>query len=269
MSDDVLFWLIALPLGAVAFLYLVAPALIRFATVQNAEAGPVAFDPDETPPPGAVADFWDDVEERVTPLGYEREAHLAVHGLAPNASILVAVFADRANDAALLATFAFAQSVDGGRFVENQRAFELSNEFDSPDSPDGVLEVGVTNSADAKTFPRDPAMCRKLLCEWIDDPAALIAVHREVVREWGTGRRRPLPAPEDWERTAREDMDREFEDYIAGGWFERPRDGKRYMTWPGAYRATWKLLPPVKQILRYRRAAGARSKLADWGLVLR
>ena len=269
MSDDLLFWLIALPLGAFAFLYLVAPALIRSATVQNAEAEPVAFDPDETPPPGAVADFWDDAEERVAPLGYEREAHLAVHGLVPNVSILVAVFADRANDAALLATFAFAQSADGGRFVENQRAFELSNEFDSPDSPDGVLEVGVTNSADAKTFTRDPRMCRKLLCEWVDDPEMLILIQRQLVSRWGTGRRRPLPAPEDWERTAREDMEREFADYTAGGWFERPRGGKRSMTWSGVYRATWKQLPPIKQILRARRAARARSQLADWGLVLR
>ncbi|NNJ25215.1 hypothetical protein [Alienimonas chondri] len=265
MTDDLLFWAIAVPLGIGAFFYLVSPALIRLATAQNAEAGPVAFDPDKTPPPQPVAEFWDDVEADLAPLGFARETHVAVHGLVPNVSILVAIFGNRTTDTAFLATFAYA-SGQGGGFTETQRAFELSNEYESSDSEDGVLEVGVVNSGDSATFPRDPTKCRKLLCEWIDDPATLVRIQKAIASEWGTGRLRPLPDPEDWEATARADMQREFADYHDGGHFERVKNGKRLMTWTGAYRATWKLLPPIKQIIKARRAARARNLLDTWGI---
>lgn len=252
--------------GLFLFSYLVGPALIRLMTVQNADAQPEEFDPAETPPPRPVRRFWDEAEEDLSARGFEREAHLAVHGLVPNVSMLVAVFANRETHSACLATFAYARPAGGG-FSETQRAFEFGGEFDSQDSPDGVLDLGVVNSGDAVTFPRDPARCRRLPCEWLTDPAELARVHDAVCREWGAGlRRRPLPPPDGWEAAVRRDLAREQAEYRENGHFERVRNGRRAMTWSGAYRATWKLLPPVKQILRARRQSAAKARLRAWGL---
>ena len=47
------------------------------------------------------------------------------------------------------------------------------------------------------------------------------------------------------------------------GWFGPPRNGRRMMTWWGAYRATRKQLPPMKQVLKWLRASRAKMTLGS------
>ena len=266
MSDEPLFWLIAGPLGLAAFFYLGAPILIRFATAQNADARPEPFDPEENPPPESVARFWDDTEAALAPHGFAREAHLSISDLVPNVQMLIAVFGDRVTDTAAVAAFAVGRGPDGS-VTEAQRIVNTANQFRSPDSPHGTLEVSVVNSADAMTFPRPPEAAKKLLCQWLSDPADLLRVQREAAREWGGNLKRdPLPPPDRWAEQIAAGMAEEFADYTSLGWFGPPREGRRMMTWWGAYRATWKQLPPIKQVLKAVRASRAKATLRSWGL---
>ena len=253
-------------LGLAAAAYLLLPLLIKAVTVQNAAAVPVAFDPEEQPPPAAVAAHFERVTEQLAPHGFEPEAHLVLVGLVPNVSVMFRVLGRRESETAAIALFAFAKQNTGlGGVTETQRSIAFANDFEGGE----VRSAETTNSPDAVTFPRSSNYSR-LLCAWLRDADDLYRVHREHVRHIvsaaATGTPRPLPEPEDWAATLADDLHAENEGYRRLGYFRAVRNGRRAMTLKGAYLATWKQLPPVKQFLAAKRTAAAKARLRAWGL---
>ena len=253
--------------------FVFGPVLIKTVGTQDATAKPVAFSPKLKPPPPPVARHFETVADESAPAGFVPEAHFVLTGLVPNVSAMFRVLAlrdggpDDRDSTAAIALFAFAKT-DGpaGTITETQRAVSFATDFEGGE----VRTIETCNSADADTFPRPPH-ARRLVCTWLKDAGELYRVHREHVRavkaEVPAGRPRPLPAPDDWRAALIEDLDAEQADYVETGYFHPPDErGKRHLTWKGACLATWKLLPPVKQLVAARRNAAARAKLRAWGL---
>ena len=248
----------------VAAAYLLLPALIRSTTVLNGHAVPVPFDPDQQPPPDIVADHFADVRAQLEPIGFEVDAHLALAGLLPNADTMLCALVRPETETACLALFILARGPNGVN--EAQRSVAFANDF----TTGPVRTVETTNAADAGTFPRPPEYARTVLAG-MTDYRLMSLVHDAAVRRLGAGgRSRPLPDPADWPEVLHADLREEHEGYVRLGCFEPEDDrGRRRMTWRGAYLATWKQLPPVRQILARRRAAAVRRRVEDWGIVLR
>ncbi len=103
--------------------------------------------------------------------------------------------------------------------------------------------VCTNNSREPPLGPRsDRVICLRF--PRVKDVGRLLEVHREGVRRFGRGSRKPGPRGDWWTPALLESL-RKFADHmVASGWFARGADGGYRMTLKGAVLGTWSNLPP-------------------------
>lgn len=239
--------------------YVLGPILIK--STQKFRAIPPlrVFDPQQSPPPRQVAEFFDGAVRELESVGFSAVAHVAIPDMVPHVATLLVLLENRDTDdgAIVVSMHGMSDSGGGARRVQMQSHYvEISCEF-----VDGV-QLSTNNSEIGPSFAAVPQR-RIVQLPQIKSPARLYRLHQRAVEELATARRSPLPPREELVDHLGRDMTDEFETQIDTGYlFKTP--GYYRPTWKGAILMTWKEVWPVNAIRRMRRRNRARQFLERW-----
>jgi hypothetical protein len=227
----------------------------------DAEPEVVPFDLDHPSLPSEVADYFQMVTDRLGPDGFERVAGLALPRQAPGVRAIALLLANRKAKDIAVATAMYANRAG----APPRRTFylELVSQFQ-----DGT--VVHTNNAEALAVfgPRPTHTPGRF--PMVQDARQLYRLHRELVARSATSAKK-FRLDEEFHGDAAAamavSMIEEMEAQLGTGYLYLSPAEKMYRpTAKGAFLMAWKLLWPMKTILRARRDRTARRLQAELGL---
>jgi hypothetical protein len=250
-----IFWIVSTVLGiAGAYLFL-TPLLILATFKMDGTPDVVEFDPEQKRPPRDVVGFFQRMHDELEAIGFERLAAVIVPSPAPNVRAVLALYVNReTRDAALVSAM---WGLAEGAPPLHTRYVEFMSEF-----RDGPLEQLLTNNNDEiNAFPESPTIPTYRLPH-IRKMDRLYRFHQTLVRRDAPETPKKLTVLEEFDGDVcrylsvgvlREGFQRQIETgYLK---YDQAADVFKPTVW-GAYRMTWKNLPPFKNLIQagYRRS---------------
>ncbi|MGH7699189.1 MAG: hypothetical protein ACREMJ_01515 [Gemmatimonadales bacterium] len=256
MSGVLEFALVVVALGA-ALPYVLGPVLVRWRQRESAE--PV-FEPYDERTGALGADLAAALESSIRALEPEGFHHVAdlFHAYRTSETLLRLVLLEYAETGAVAVAVAARGTNPKAplRFTFVEFAVRFSDE----------RTFSVQNSPQPVVYAPHPAKLTEWLPE-VRDPARLWRVFRELLRRRYASfarQRVDVADPAGLMVTA---LLREYRQQVETGylWHDRSVDAFR-PTWRGAWRMTWKLLPPMSQVRRWRAQRHATRLLRELSL---
>ena len=237
-----LIWIV----GFIAFMYLVAPILIKFSQKLNAQP---EFQPlDITTLPPQAAQFLWTCQQALESEGFTTVAHLSWENSAPNVFPFVTLSMNRTTQVKALASAFYVVSTNGVKltacYVEFITRYQQGIVLQTNNNrPPGAFKYG----PEQKTL-RLPEM---------QNPHTLYAIHLRRMALLEGNPIEPLPLPGTEISVQEQRMIEDFEEQVKYGLLYLDPGVTAYRpTWKGAYRMTWSQLQPVK----YLREASEQNK---------
>lgn len=241
----------------VLVVYLLAPLLSRSLWLS---ADPVFAEADPEDPrfPERVRAFFVETARDLEPLGYMPAAYLFIRDSAPNTTVYIALFENRAGGDAAAAMSVHSQATSTNT-VQNY-SVEFTCEFANGDAlntnnniePEGLALLHWLH------IHRLPAMA---------DLAQMHQVHQALISRHGGIARKPLPPPGGWAERIRENVLRQLRGCADSGWLRLDPESRRFrFTLKGGTLATWGQLPPIIQLRRWLLKRRARRLLRELNL---
>lgn len=254
LESSQLMWVGIAVAGGLA-LYFLGPPLLVLMT-QRMEGSPeiIEYDPEETPPPRETARFFDDCDVGLSACGFRLVSAVVLPDAAPNVLTVIELYAhDRNQDNAMVVAM-FGETADGpplqARYVEFVTELRGSE-----------LEMIVTNNnLEVGAFPdRDESPTFRL--PQVQDLRRLYDAHQQLVERHARGAQKQLSVFDRFggdvaEFLAVRVLGESYEYQTTTGYLRYDRERDCYVpTFLGAYKMTWRILPPMKQFTqsRYRR----------------
>ncbi|HUG17516.1 MAG TPA: hypothetical protein VMM56_00965 [Planctomycetaceae bacterium] len=251
-------WIGITVLGLSAAYFLGVPLLILATFKMDATPEVVEFDPDRKRPPKDVVGFFQRMHEQLEAIGFERLASVIVPSPAPNVRAVLALYVNRHKQDAALVTAMWGLA-DGAPPLHT-RYVEFMSEF-----RDGPLEQLLTNNNDEiNAFAENPSM-PTFRMPHISKMDRLYRYHQALLRREAPESPKKLTVLDDYNGDVcgylsvgvlREGFKRQ----IPTGYLKYDQTQKVFKAtvW-GAYRMTWKNLPPIKNFIQARyRSSGIR-----------
>lgn len=245
----------ALALAFVAFIYLVAPLLIKKSQYHKAER-----DLQPTTMDDLNATARDGLRRAVHDLrgeGFEVVGNYTTRGSVPGSTSVAALFVNRASGDFADGYFVANQQ---GEFYRETWTVVIRTRF-----TDGT-EISTASSPSPSIFPVDRRQ-DFINPYWIKDGRLLYAIHRARVERSGRAADpRVLPEPGQEQEFLRAEHRRELGRVADAGylWLDEPA-GLYRMTLKGAYIMTWRMLWPLKPLRSAARRRKARRELLRLG----
>jgi hypothetical protein len=237
--------------------YVVMPLVILF--VQKMDANPKLLPLLAAEIPAEVLPKLKGNTETLESLGFTAEAYLSMPQQMANIRAFVVLLTEQKTGDRASAITIIAKQSDGKAQINNY--VEFSTRFESD------ILVNTYNSTVIGSF--DPLLNeKKIVFAGMSDLRKMYQLHRfiiERVAEIGPSdppkRHDPQKAAE-FMATA---MQRSYDDQVGTGLLRKDAPAGVYRpTLLGAFKMTWRLLPPLKQILTRKRDALAKKVLADF-----
>ena len=245
--QGLLIWVV----GFAAFMYLVAPVLIRFNQKLNASP---QFQPVDlaTLPPQAAQYLWA-CQQALESEGFETVGHLSWGNSAPNVFPFITLFMNRASNVKALVSAFYVVSADGAKLKTSY--VEFITRYQSSGGQQGTV-LQTSNNKPPGAFHYGPEQQTLRLPE-IQNPHALYAIHCRRMALLAGNPVESLPPPGTEIAAQEQRMIEDFDSQVKHGRLYLDPAANAYRpTWKGAYLMTWSQLQPVK----YFREAKERTK---------
>jgi hypothetical protein len=250
-------WIILLLIAAylIGAMYIYAPFKIRRQQSKDIE---VDYRPIELPElPPEVAQAFYEASRGLVACGFHALGHLThySHNTAQNSYVSIWVNPPAHDEAQIIGVCTPSQ-VQGVRVVT---LVTFRSEFS-----DGTSIV-TSNTSSAGVFPRDPKVSA-IRCPGIRDFALLYRFHRARVDRDRSGRTATLDHVMDARSRMENEWTQTYERLIRAGYYSLDESHQQYVpTLKGAFFMTYRLLPPFKQIQKFRRNQLAERALHQLG----
>lgn len=253
--------LILLAAAFIAFMYVVAPIIVRAKFSISAQPAPelVAVDDPRVPP--SVRAFFTDVGAELQPLGFSAAAHVLVPRSTPDTTGYVAVF-EKGTTGEQAAAMAFCSRVSA-MITRHDFVVEFCTDFADQSSAEtnNACQPAAHPPAPWRQTWRFPAMA---------DLAQLYECHRQHIAPRIGDPRRPVPPGSTHATRLRDGMIRDLQAAQNAGYMYLDEISQVFrQTWKGAYLAVWGMLWPAGAIRRWRLRCRARSILRELNLPVR
>jgi hypothetical protein len=238
--------------------YIIGPILVY--VTQQWPVKPVLspYDPIRHPLPDDLAAAFMDSREALARQGYALRADLAHENPKAKIQLRIALLEDGTRgDLALVA---------GARSTNPKVKITACHvEFLTKFADGSTLTV--TNTQDPEVYAEVAGRTIERFPQ-VRDPARLQRVNRALLERSFAGREpQRLEMGQDPAAFVRDAMDREYRHQIGAGLLRLDEGRQMYRpTWRGAWLMTWRLLPPLRQVIRARRLRRATALLAALGL---
>jgi hypothetical protein len=252
-------------LGAALVLALVVyvggPVLLHATIKLSAAPEVVPFPLDHPSLPPEVAQDFQKVTARLGQDGFEPVGGLALPRQMPQVRAIMLLLANRKAKDVAMATVMYAASAQG----PPRRTFylEVVTSFQ-----DGTV-VQTNNASQLPAFGPRPTHTTGRF-PTIQCPRELYRLHQELVLRSASSAKKFRLDEEfggDWRAAVTAGMIEEMEAQVPTGYLYLSPEEKLYRpTWKGAFLMVWKLLWPMKSILRSRRDRAARQLIAQLGI---
>jgi hypothetical protein len=250
-------WIILLLLGAylIGAMYIYAPLKVRRQQSKDVE---VHYWPIELPQlPPEVAQAFDDASRGLVACGFHPLGHLThyTHNTEQNSYVSIWVDPSSLDHAQIIGvcTPSHSQAIRVATLVTFRTEFS-----------DGTAIV-TSNSASPGVFPRDRNVSA-VRCPGIRDFALLYRFHRARVDRDRAGRTATLDRVKDARTRMQNEWTETYQRLIGAGYYSLDETRQRYVpTLKGAFLMTYRLLPPFKQIQKFRRDRLAERTLRELG----
>ena len=237
-----------------AVLYIVGPVVIRYRHTMKSVGTLHPVMAEQVP--ADVAAFIGGTVHEVAPLGFRPVLNVREEDLTPGVYEYTLLFVNQGTGDTAMALFTISSFA---HFQQRLPTITLSTKF-----ADGTSVV--TTTFGDSLFPRDPRV-RGLSLPKLRNTPLLVEIHRRRRARVAPGVAAVLPPPGEELRALIEEHAQALARIASAGYLAFDARRQRYrLTWKGAYLMTWKLLPPVRQLIRARRRAGARTELRELGI---
>lgn len=248
---SILFWPLILLIVLLTVTYILGPILVRF----TARVSPnPTFDeiPDEHARALFPPNFFSTINELET-LGFSLACHLSSSTQAPNLHAVLSLLVNRETKTICLITFA--RSLAPGASHISVNYVEFSSYFE-----DGS-EINTVNNATVRVFyPLRNKVIVKV--RHLKDTGALYQVHLYMARKHPG--RAVLPEPgKEIEHLSQNIKEALAQQAQLGYYFLDEKKQCYRLTWKAAFRTTWRLLWPAKQILQRQEEQEGRRIAAE------
>ena len=232
--------------------YWLLPPLLILAT-QRMEASPqiVEYDREQTPPPRPVARYFQEKHEGLEACGFRRLSSILLPNPLPNVRAVLELYVhDRNSDAALVTAIFGVSNVAPPM---QARYVEFIAQFRGHD----VTMIQTNDNREVSAFPDSPGE-PTFRFPHVKDVQKLYALHQALVERHGGGARKYLAVLDEFRGDVAEYLQvrvlREaYERQVQNGFLRYDEARDCFVpTFTGAYRMTWKLLFPVKQLIQAR-----------------
>lgn len=236
-------------------LYVYAPLKTRRNQTKSID---VRYDPIELPNVAEdVSHQFFQASRWLASCGFQSRGTVSHHVANTGQDAFVSVWASSVlNDSAQIIGIRTPSPVGGMNVVTS---VTLRTEF-----TDGTAIV-TSNSSVASIFPPDPAIS-VVRCPRVHDVALLQRFHRARIERDRCGRMATLARVKDPMTRMRDEHRQTYERLIKAEYYTLDDTGQFYVpTFKGAYLMTYRLLPPFKQIQKWRKARLAERTLRECG----
>lgn len=251
--------LLAVVLTAIAP-YTLGPIIVRFFQRWTTRPAFEPYDPIRHPLPDDLAASFRESVDALVGAGYAPIADLAHASPIAKVQLRVALLNDPTVGGHAL--------VIGARST-NPKAKIAACYVEFPTRFSDGTTLSVNNNADVEAYPAAPGRVVERFPQ-VRDPARLRRVNGALLdRQYADRPRVPLDPAGDPAGFVSDAMTREYELQIGTGYLWRDDRASPQVyrpTWLGAWAMAWRLLPPLRQILRARRRRRAAALLVELGL---
>lgn len=231
--------------------FILGPLLVHTTHWSSLDPGLVSFDPDGPASPEVLRSHFAKTSADLDHLGFVPERYYQTKQATPNAEGAVLLYRNHE-------TWEIARVLTA---ASNNATISSSFTVFCSEFSDGT-EVVTSNKANARIYPpRKPPFHGRAFPQ-VDEVSHLLVVHRARVENLAAGRIPVDPVGDDPDGYIRRvDFDVPYAHHVACGYAYVDEMARvQRMTWKGAILATWKLLPPIKQIgLAWERRMSARE----------
>ncbi len=252
--------------GLAGAYFLLVPLLILANQRFRADVHIVPFDPAETPPPPALAEFFRETDFALVGLGFRCLGSFVLPDAMPNVQGVLQLYAnDKTRDAALV-TALYATVVNSRQPPMQLRYTEFVSRFTSAD-----LRIIHTNNTDNPGSLPPLATDLTFRFPHIEYLVTLYRLHEALVQRHAGARQKTLRVMDEYRGDAvaylRDVAFREaYQDQVPTGYLRRSAGESWRPTIKGAYLMTWKELWPIKQIIRAEVRRKAKLLERDLGI---
>jgi len=246
---------LALPLYLLIALYFYAPFKVRSNQTKEVH---VNFFPIELPNlPHDIHDSFVAASQSLAALGFQSIGTACRHLAKTNQDSFISIWVNQShNDSAQVIAIRTPSPLGGLQIVTL-----VTYHTDFSDD----TAVVTSNSASASVFPRDPTT-DAIRCSHVRDLSLLYSFHRARVARDQRGRRATLEKTKDVVARMLFEHEQTYDRLMQTGYYALDGSREYYVpTLKGAFFMTWKLLPPFKQIQKYRKDRLADRTLQELG----
>jgi hypothetical protein len=235
--------------GLAVLTYVVGPILVKFSSRSSAHPSFTALDPSHLPLP--VAQYMGGVVGVLQEDGFVPQAYLNLPNQVANVNAFMLLMQNRevGDQAGIFALLATSDGLTRLKtpYVEFSTKFASGRSFDT------------NNAGQLNAFTPPPGRTITQLPD-VQDVGTLYRLHRYIMAKaaeaeggeaaWGAHKLYP-PGPEGHARALAEGMRDSYEVQVRMGVLHPTPGGDAYLpTWPGAFKMTWGLLPPMNWLRR-------------------
>lgn len=257
-----LYWLIP----AAAGVYFLGVPLLILATFRQSASPELTYVDDDVGLPEEVFDHFEHVEQSLEELGFNSGDLMYLPGQMDNVRAILQLFTNQQNRTSAMGVSMF--SLSNGRWKLASQYVEFCTK-----SADG-FEVDSTNTRDVGALPGNASKVVNWLPRFTD-LTQLYAAHCVMADAQIPFESRVLNLHRafggDEAAYVADSMLQELDDGTRSGYLKLSADGTEYVaTVPGAYKMTWKQLPPIKGLYArwLERQSLSRLEQAGWDATL-
>lgn len=233
-------------LGGLAAAYVFLVPLLVIATFKvKAHPQVVPFDPDVNPPPDDVVDFFEEMNDQLLTIGFQRYGAVIVPDLMDNVRTVLSLYVHERNQdlAMVTAIWGFA----GDQPAEQAKYVEFMAEFDDPE----LESITTGNNGQVGAFKERPEAHEYRLPQR-NDLEAIYRCHQLLLDREAPAKRKSLKLVEQYDGDVARYigeavLNAEFARQVPRGYLSLDQANEQFRaTFLGGYRISWRVLPPYK-----------------------
>jgi hypothetical protein len=238
--------------------YVLVPIVVYFTQRWPLHPALETYDPIRHPIPDDLAAAFGDSRDAVAGEGFQTIADLAHENQVTKLQLRIALLESAATGEHAL--------IVAGRST-NPKVKIAACFVDFPSKFTDGSTLSVTNTRDPEIYPPVPGYDVERFPP-VRDPARLHRISRGLVERVHLGKtREPLQPGSDPTGFVRASIVREYQNQVGTGYLRLDERARAFRpTWRGAWSMTWRMLPPLRQIVDSRRRRRSAALLAMLGL---